>query len=178
MQILDGGPASKGGIQLGDVILTMNGKPVVMSADLPHLVGALKSGDTARMEIMREGKRQTLKLKVGAAPGEDENPLAENSSKSSKRAENPLGISVVRLTAEQKRMIDLESGVLIQDVYDGPAAMIGLRPGDVITHLNNQQVGSVKSFNAIAQKLPKDRSLSMRVLRQGRASFITFKLSR
>lgn len=178
VQILEDSPAARGGIQLGDVILGMNGKQVVMSADLPHLVGALKPGDSARLDVMREGKRQTLKVKVGAAPGESGDAVAGKARGDGKRMENPLGISVTELTAEQKKMIDLETGVLIQDVYEGPAAMIGLRPGDVITHLNNQQVDSVKSFNTIVQKLPRDRSLSMRVLRQGRASFITFKLAR
>jgi serine protease Do len=43
-QIQDDGPAAKGGLQVGDVILSMNGQPIVMSADLPHLVGALKAG--------------------------------------------------------------------------------------------------------------------------------------
>lgn len=178
VQILEDSPAGKGGIRLGDVILSMNGKPVVMSADLPHLVGALKPGATAKMEVMREGKRQTVKVKVGAAPGEGDESVADTSRSDSSNVENPLGVTVGELTAEQKKMIDLETGVLIQDVQEGPAAMIGLRPGDVITHLNNQQVDSVKSFNAIVQKLPRDRSLSMRVLRQGRASFITFKLAR
>ena len=58
-----------------------------------------------------------------------------------------------------------------------PAAMIGLRPGDVITHLNNQAIDSISAFTQVAQDLPKNRSVSMRVLRQGRASFITFKLA-
>ncbi len=67
--------------------------------------------------------------------------------------------------------------MVIKEVQDGPAAMIGLRPGDVISHLNNQAIGSAKEFTEIAKELPKNRSVSMRVLRQGRASFITFKLA-
>ncbi len=47
-QIQDDGPAAKGGLQVGDVILSMNGQPIVMSADLPHLVGALKAGAKGR----------------------------------------------------------------------------------------------------------------------------------
>ena len=86
-------------------------------------------------------------------------------------------MTVIDLTAEQKKATDLHGGVVIQEVHDGAAAMIGLRPGDVITHLNNQAVQSAKVFTKIARELPNDRSISMRVLRQGRASFITFKLS-
>ncbi|MCY1184765.1 peptidase [compost metagenome] len=84
---------------------------------------------------------------------------------------------MVELTDEQKKTYDLKGGVLIKEVQDGPAAMIGLQPGDVITHLNNQAIGSTKEFADIAKALPKNRSVSMRVLRQGRASFITFKLA-
>lgn len=66
---------------------------------------------------------------------------------------------------------------MVKEVLGGPAAMIGLRPGDVITHLNNQAIDSTRTFTQVAQDLPKNRSVSMRVLRQGRASFITFKLA-
>jgi serine protease Do len=88
-----------------------------------------------------------------------------------------LGVSVAELTAEQKKTYDLKGGVVIKEVQDGPASMIGLQPGDVITHLNNQAIESTKQFTDIAKALPKNRSVSMRVLRQGRASFITFKLA-
>jgi serine protease Do len=174
-QVLDNGPAAKGGLQVGDVILSMNGQPIVMSADLPHLVGALKEGTKANLEVIRAGKRQTLPITVGALPDEDgevsASPKAANES-TSKR----LGVSVADLTAEQKKSLELAGGVVIKEVQDGPAALIGLQPGDVITHLNNQAAGSAKEFAEIAQGLPKNRSVSMRVLRQGRASFITFKL--
>lgn len=177
VQILEDSPGAKGGLQVGDVILQMNDQQVVMSADLPHLIGALKANDTARLVVMREGARKVLKVKVGSAPGDDNTPATELAAQDGAK-ENRLGVAVADLTDEQKKLIDLQTGVVIQDVREGPAAMIGLRPGDVITHLNNQQVDSVKTFRAIVQKLPKERSLSMRVLRQGRASFITFKLSR
>ncbi len=86
-------------------------------------------------------------------------------------------MTVADLSSEQKRAMDLQGGVVIQEVQNGAAAMIGLREGDVITHLNNQVIDSAKTFTKIAKDLPSNRSLSMRVLRQGRASFITFKLA-
>jgi serine protease Do len=154
----------------------MNGQPIVMSADLPHLVGALKSGAKANLEVVRDGKRKNVELTVGTIP--DEGAEMDALPKSSiERSSNRLGVSVVELTDEQKKTYDLKGGVLIKEVQDGPAAMIGLQPGDVITHLNNQAIGSTKEFAEIAKALPKNRSVSMRVLRQGRASFITFKLA-
>jgi serine protease Do len=175
-QIQDDGPAAKGGLQVGDVILSMNGQPIVMSADLPHLVGALKAGAKANLEVIRDGKRKNVELTVGAIPEEGKEMGAEPKS-SIERSSNRLGVSVVELTDDQKKTYDLKGGVVIKEVQDGPAALIGLQPGDVITHLNNQAIGSTKEFADIAKALPKNRSVSMRVLRQGRASFITFKLA-
>ena len=126
--------------------------------------------------MIRDGKRKTIDLTVGAIPDEDKelDALPKSGAESSS---NRLGVSVIELTAEQKKTYDLKGGVVIKDVQDGPAALIGLQPGDIITHLNNQAIGSAKEFGEIAKALPKNRSVSMRVLRQGRASFITFKLA-
>jgi serine protease Do len=175
-QVLENGPAAKGGLQVGDVILSLDGKPIVMSADLPHLVGSLKPGATAELNVVRDGSRKSLKLTIGALP-EDGETVAEAGKPGVERSSNRLGVKVVELTAEQKKSLDLKGGVVISEVLDGPAALIGLRPGDVVTHLNNQAINSAKIFTEVAQALPKNRSVSMRVLRQGRASFITFKLA-
>ena len=174
-QVMDGGPAARSGLRVGDVILSLDGKPIVMSADLPHLVGALKPGSTARMEVVRDGDRKMLDVKIGAMPDEGE-PVAASGS-GQERSDNRLGVKVTELTAEQKKSLDLPGGVVITEILNGPAAMIGLRPGDVITHLNNQAINSAETFAQVAEQLPKNRSVSMRVLRQGRASFITFKLA-
>jgi len=175
-QVLENGPAAKGGLQVGDVILNLDGKPIIMSADLPHLVGALKPGARAELDVVREGARKKLQLTIGALP-EDGETLAGNASPGAERSSNRLGVKVVELSAEQKKSLDLKGGVVISEVQEGPASLIGLRPGDVITHLNNQAINSAKTFTEVAQALPKNRSVSMRVLRQGRASFITFKLA-
>ena len=174
-QVLENGPAAKGGVQVGDVILSANGQPIVMSADLPHLVGNLKDGSKADLEVIRDGKRKNLTVTIGALPEEGQEMDVPDSGV--ERSSNRLGVSVLDLTAEQKKSYDLKGGVVIKEVQDGPAALIGLQPGDVITHLNNQAITSAKNFTEVAKELPKNRSVSMRVLRQGRASFITFKLA-
>ncbi|WP_068825439.1 DegQ family serine endoprotease [Pseudomonas sp. BMS12] len=175
-QVLESGPAAKGGLQVGDVILNLNDQPIVMSADLPHLVGALKPGSKAVLEVVRDGERKRIKLEIGSLP-EEGDEIALDEASGIERSSNRLGVSVVELSAEQKKALDLRGGVVIKEVQNGPAALIGLRPGDVITHLNNQAIDTAKTFDEVASKLPANRSVSMRVLRQGRASFITFKLA-
>ena len=92
-QIQDDGPAAKGGLQVGDVILSMNGQPIVMSADLPHLVGALKSGAKANLEVIREGKRKNVELTVGAIPDE-EKELDALPKSGAETSSNRLGVAV------------------------------------------------------------------------------------
>ncbi|MCF7202529.1 DegQ family serine endoprotease [Pseudomonas oligotrophica] len=175
-QVMDGSPAARGGLQVGDVIVSMNGKPIIMSADLPHLVGSLKPGTEATFQVVRNGERKKLDIEIGALPDDDSLASAGEPGEGAAASNNRLGVAVAELSDEQKRGMEIDSGVVIRELQSGPAAMIGLRPGDVITHLNNQAIDSVKTFNDVVAQLPKNRSVSMRVLRQGRASFITFRL--
>lgn len=174
-QVMDNGPAAKGGLKVGDVILSVNGKPVVMSADLPHLIGAMKPGTKAELSVVRAGERKTLTVAVGNLP-EDDALVAMQSGEGAEQISPRLGVRVTELTTEQKKSLDVPAGVVITQVMNGPAALIGLRTGDIITHLGNQAVESARSFVKVAAELPANRSVSMRVLRQGRATFITFRL--
>jgi serine protease Do len=175
-QVMDGGPAAKGGLKVGDVILSLNGRSIDMSGDLPHQVGAMKPGSTAKLEVVRNGDRKTLTIDIGALPEEGDLLASAGGSGGTTHSDNRLGVAVAELTDAQRQALEISAGVVIREVSQGPAAMIGLRPGDIITHLNNQAIDSVGTFSQVVKALPKNRSVSMRVLREGRASFITFKL--
>ncbi len=177
-QIMPGGPAEEGGLEVGDVILEFNGEEVNMSSDLPHAVGRVRPGNEATLVVMRDKKRRTVKLEVGALPEDD---LAAASSMPAESApsvaSNRLGVVVAELTEQQREALDIAAGIVVREVRQGPAAMVGLRQGDVITSLDNKQIESVEQFEGIAAELPTNRSVSMRVIRQGRASYITFRLA-
>jgi serine protease Do len=176
-QVVEDGPGAKGGLRVGDVIIALNGQPINLSADLPHLVGGLKPGSEIRLELMRDGKRRTLALKIGSLPEDEAQLLEASAGPGAAKSSSRLGLVVEDLDTAQQKRLDVQGGVLVKDVQEGPAAIIGLRPGDVITHLNNQPVPSASAFVTLAKGLPTQRSISMRVLREGRASFITFKLA-
>lgn len=178
VQIQPEGPAEAGGLKVGDVILSFNGQDVIMSSDLPHAVGRVRPGKQATLVVMRDKKRETLKMEIGALPEDGSVAAAAPSSPSPARADNRLGLVVADLTEEQKASLDVSSGVIIREVRQGPGAMVGLRNGDIITNLDNQPVESVATFKKITADLPTNRSVSMRVIRQGRASYITFRLAK
>ena len=171
-QIMPGGPADKGGLKVGDVILEFNGHEVV-----PHAVGRVRPGAEASLVVMRDKERKTLRMEVGALPDDDNVAALTNDAPAQATSSNRLGVTVVELSDEQKKNLDIHSGVVVREVMRGPGAMVGLRPGDIITNLDNQSVDSVETFTEIAGELPDNRSISMRVIRQGRASYITFRLA-
>ncbi|HDZ56108.1 MAG TPA: DegQ family serine endoprotease [Pseudomonas xinjiangensis] len=177
-QVMPEGPAAKGGLEVGDVILKFNDREIVMSSDLPHAVGLVRPGKRATLEVMRDKKRLELEIEIGALPEEDN--VAASSAPSSGPSgvtDNRLGINVSDLTERQKNDLGVQGGVVVSDVRQGPGAMVGLRPGDIITNLDNQAVESVEGFREVVGELPTNRSISMRVIRQGRASYITFRLA-
>src|SRR5690606_10362966 len=130
----------------------------------------------AKLEVVRDGEHKTLNIDIGALPEDGDIMASVDGSGGNSQSNNRLGVAVAELTDAQRQALEISGGVVIRDISQGPAAMIGLRPGDVITHLNNEAIDSVQQFSQVVKDLPKNRSVSMRVLREGRASFITFKL--
>lgn len=67
-QVVAGGPAAKGGLLVGDIVIAFNGKPILFSSDLPHQVGMMAPGAVAQLMLVRNGKQLPLELKVGELP--------------------------------------------------------------------------------------------------------------
>jgi len=175
-------PADKGGLQEGDIILKFDSKSVAQSADLSRIVGGTKPGTMSMLEVWRHGKITPLKLTVGEMPDEENAKLLANRSKRrGKQAEaapaNRLGLVVSDLTAEQKRQVEVDNGVLVEDVRNGLRGDV--QPGDIIIALNHKgvqsEVKSVDQFGDLLVKIDKNASLTLLIKRGDAQVFVTIK---
>lgn len=171
-KVLPGSPAQTGGLQEGDVILKFNGSAVNLSSDLPPLVGRVKPGQSARLEIMRSGRRQVLDLVIGVM-AEEEQQAANPVEKAAQTGR--LGLVVAPLEQSLKDKWSINSGVIVQQVLEGVGLQAGLVRGDVITMLNGERIETVEQFERVASSLPEGRSVPLRIVRRGSPLFIALK---
>ena len=172
VQVVDGSPAESSGLVSGDIIVKVNGKDVQLSSDLPHLIGRLRAGDTAKLSVVRAGKRKTIDVEIGALPESDDIQLSSNTPPAERKS-NRLGLVVSDIPAGKSN----EQSVGVTDVNRGPASMSGVVRGDVITMINGQRISSVADFERVVKDLPSNRSVPMRIVRRGQASFIPLRVN-
>ena len=141
-----GGPAARAGLQPGDVILSLDGKPVNSSTDLPPRVADIKPGTMARLEIWRDHHQSEVDVKIGAMK---DNVIASATNQGEARGR--LGIAVRPLTPQEQRQDDVHGGVLVEDVT-GPAAAAGVQPGDVVLAVNGTPVKQVDQLRTLVSK--------------------------
>jgi serine protease Do len=160
-QVTPGGGADKAGIKQGDVILAFNGAPVTQSVDLPPLVGMTRPGSMAKVEILRDGKRQTLEVKVGELP-RDKSAAAGAAGDAAGGASAALGLAVEDIDAQTRSELGLKAGegVVISRVTSRAAASAGLQAGDVVLMVNQKRVGSAAAFrDAVKGVKPGDTAM-------------------
>ncbi|PSL15554.1 serine protease Do [Marinobacterium halophilum] len=171
-QVMADSPAASAGLQDGDIILSFNGHDVELSSDLPPLVGRVKPGESAEVEVVREGRRKTLEVTIGRLPDEQQ--------QASIQPEQPLetsrlGVVVAPLPDELKEKWGIRSGVIIERVEEGAGSRAGLIRGDVITMLDGERVETLEQFTRIVADLSSQRSVPMRIVRRGSPMFIAVK---
>ncbi|NVK38123.1 MAG: DegQ family serine endoprotease [Gammaproteobacteria bacterium] len=173
-QVVQNGPAAAAGVQYGDIITEFNGKEVVLSSDLPHLVGRVRPGSKANITVIRNGKKKRLSVEIGELP-QDDDMLASNRPQPSKQV-NRLGIEVVGLSAEQKKQWDTD-GVMVKAVSQGAGANAGLINGDVITMIYSEIIRDMSDFERVVKQLPSGRLVPMRIVRRGAPMFISLRVN-
>jgi serine protease Do len=174
-----GSPAEKAGIEAGDVILKFSGKDVSSSEDLPRLVGGTKPGTKAVMQLMRNKATREVTVVVGEMP--DEARTAQRSQRRGPGGKPPaesvskLGMTLSEPTAEQRKELKITGGILVEDVQ-GAAARAGIRRGDIILAVNNQDVKSLEQFGQLMTQFEKGKIVAMLVRRGGNSLYVPFRI--
>ncbi len=163
-----GSPAENAGIMPGDVILKFNGKDISRSAELPPLVSELSPGTAATIEIWRKGKAKTIKMNLG------EMKVASSKDNSTKDDQAKLGLSLRPLTPEELSQADVQGGLLVENVIDGPAARAGIRSGDVILSVNGEKTGSIEELRKLVQK--NGKRMALLIMRGEQQMFVPINL--
>lgn len=176
-RVLPDSPALEAGIQTGDVILEFNGKPVERSVSLPPMVGQVKVGANAKVVVLRDGRKQTLTVRIGALP--DEKPVAAKSPTPDVKpgTRSRLGMTLKDPDAAVRREYNLEQGgVVVVEVKSGPAATAGIRSGDVITLLNNKPVAGVEDFLRSLDQLKAGSSVALLIQRSSGPIYLALRI--
>jgi len=154
----DDGPAAKAGIRNGDVILRFNGQEVKEMRHLPRIVADTPVGRQVPVVVWRDGKEQTITVTLGELPSEQQ--AAATPGPQQRPAELAgLGLRVTGITPEVRDRFGLkpdQRGVVITEVApDSPAAERELRPGDVITEVQQERVSTPQELQARIEQLRK-----------------------
>ena len=175
-QVMEDSPAEKAGVKSGDVIVEFEGAEIDTSAELPHLVGQVKPGTKSKLGVVRAGKEIELTVVIGELPGEEQ--VAERQTGKTTGSGGVLNIQVRNLTEEERESKQLSGGVLVTAVKEGPAAEAGIRANDIISNINSKTVNSVSELTDILEDIPTGKSVPVLIIRNGRHTFISLKLSK
>ena len=182
--VTEDGPAAEAGVEIGDVILSFDGKDVEEMRDLPKAVAETPAGDTVRMVVSRKGKSQTLKVTVGLLDAEGNAVSSDEDDSKSEEAvetEQVLGMTMTTLDRKQREEFGLkpdQKGVLITEVEStSAAAKKGLRKGDVIVEVAQESVSTPDAVmeQVKAQKADGKSSVLLLVSRKGDVRFVALR---
>jgi serine protease Do len=167
--VTDDSPAAKAGLEPGDVIVRFDNQAVPSSSALPPLVGSTKSGTEVTVEVLREGKKKSLTVKIGEL--EEQRVAAAGTWKAKPGS---LGVVVGELDEAQREALGAERGVLIRQLDPaGPAAQGGIQPDDVILSFNHEDIQTPKELADLVESAPRDKAVAVLVQRDQQTQFLT-----
>ena len=174
-EVMPGSPAAKAGLKNGDVIVSLNGKPVTDSRHLKLAVGSLAPETKATVEVVREGLTKQLDLKIGDRTGDKElahagaRGLRNNNADSAAintdaKDDGTLnGVGVADLDTRYRREFNVPANVrgavVTQVDPNSAAAAVGLKPGDVIQEINRQTVSGADDAVKLTEKTDTKKTL-------------------
>lgn len=157
MEVAPNSPAKRSGLKPYDVIVKFNNKKIENFHDLSNTVAVTPVGKETQITIYREGKRKTLRIKVGENQIEN---IAKRPKKSSKKKTGLLskaGLKIINFNRREANKYDLPRSaprrpIVIDVVTNSPAARSGIRRGDLILDVNKKTVKSVSDVSKQLQK--------------------------
>ncbi len=160
--VTEDGPAARAGVKVNDILVAVNGEAIDSSAEATRRVGAAKPGDTIRLEVIRDGRRQTLNVRSGVRPSDEELNAGEEGGSSAPgqaqpgQSETIEGLAVTPLSAAARSRFNIPesvNGVVITNVAQGSsAARLGFQPGFVITRANGRAIASAADLRTAVQE--------------------------
>jgi len=163
-QVVEGSPAEKGGIRRGDILLALDGKEIKGSRSLQTIVAGLRAGKNVGVNILRDGKRQTLKIKIVARP-EDGTSVSTDSGEIAE-----IGLTVVPAREG--------AGVLVTKVDpESAAAEAGVRAGDVILSMNHREIEGIEAYRSALKDVRKRKTVVLLIRREDATLYLAFPAS-
>jgi serine protease Do len=142
-----GGPANRAGIEPGDVVVSFGGAAVEGGNDLPRLVAGTKPGQTAPIDILRNGKRERLQVTTDELPAQEVPTAARARAPEPKpRQDGRLGAMVSELPPAERKKLGVDYGLIVQAI-ERPG--VPLQPGDVIIGVNRSRFASLEEFTKL-----------------------------
>ncbi|MCZ7560190.1 MAG: Do family serine endopeptidase [Burkholderiaceae bacterium] len=142
--VAPGSAAENAGLRAGDVVLALDGERIERSGDLAAIVGRSKPGDRVTLDVVRQGKRESLTAVLAELPTSTEIVPPQSPDRSERR----LGVAVRPLAAQERQATRLNAGLVVEDV-SGPAQRAGIEPGDVILSVNGKPVATVEQLRGL-----------------------------
>jgi serine protease Do len=171
-QVTPDSPASRAGLETGDVLRELNGKTMVNGSALQVAITQIAPGNTIELGILRNGKPETVKVQVGEFHAKTE--LAESNAGADGQHAR-LGLAVADLTSDIRQQLNLPEhvhGAAIETVRPAsPADDAGLAPGDVILEVDRKPVESAGNFVSQVHALPASKDILLLVWSHGGASY-------
>jgi len=164
-----GGPADKAGLQTGDVIRKIEGKPVVSSGDLPAAISLASPGDKVQLEVWRKGSMQEITARLGNAADKG----TQVASAKDAAAKGKLGLALRPLEPQERQEAGVDGGLVVAQVA-GPAAIAGVQPGDLLLAINGTPIKSIEQVReAVARS---DKSVALLVQRGEEKIFVPVRI--
>ncbi|MBE9532098.1 MAG: DegQ family serine endoprotease [Proteobacteria bacterium] len=175
--VTPGDPAERAGIRGGDIIIEFNGKPIEELTQLPRTVANTPKGTKVKVKLLRDGKEISLFVTVGER---EEDSVASVTPGSGTQSEELLGITVQAITpglAETLGLAKKDKGVVISDVdSSGPAAMAGLRRGDIIREINKHRIEDLEAYRKATDDLKAGKKILMLIEREEGTFYLSIKI--